>query len=85
VNHKNVLRVVMMFETPHPCLLTPFLPGGSLQQRLEEQGRMDELDVLRFTLGMGEGVAYLHQTGIVHGDLKSPNVLVCEAGFMSLG
>jgi serine/threonine protein kinase len=38
---------------------------------------MDERDLLRFTLGMAEGVAYLHQTGIVHGDLKSPNVLVC--------
>jgi serine/threonine-protein kinase len=77
VNHKNVLRAVMVFETPHPCLLTPFLAGGSLQQRLEEQGRMDELDVLRFSLGMAEGVAYLHQTGIAHADLKSPNVLVC--------
>jgi serine/threonine protein kinase len=77
VNHKNVLRVTMVFETPHPCLLTPFLSGGSLQQRLEEQGRMCERDVLRFSLGMADGVAYLHQIGIVHGDLKSPNVLVC--------
>jgi serine/threonine-protein kinase len=80
-----VLRVVMMFENPHPCVLTPFLAGGSLQQRLVEQGRMDEPNVLRFSLGMADGVAYLHQTEIVHGDLKSPNVLVCEAGFMSLG
>jgi serine/threonine protein kinase len=83
VNHKNVLRAVMMFETPHPCLLTPFLPGGSLLQRLEEQGRMSERDVLRVSLDIADGVAYLHQTGIVHGDLKSPNVLVCEAGFVS--
>jgi serine/threonine-protein kinase len=75
----------MMFETPHPCLLTPFLAGGNLQQRLEEQGRMYEPDVLRFALGIAEGVANLHESGIVHADLKSPNVLVCEGGFVSCG
>jgi serine/threonine protein kinase len=66
----------MVFEIPRPCLLTPFMRNGSLQDRLASDGRMDNEEAHLMGLGIALGLEYLHQKRIIHGDMKSPNVLV---------
>ncbi len=62
-------------EPTRHCLLMEYMEHGSLFSRLEhtaldpEQQRSVALDVAR-------GLLYLHTQGVVHGDLKSANVLL---------
>ncbi|KAG9074642.1 hypothetical protein FS749_013775 [Ceratobasidium sp. UAMH 11750] len=51
--------------------------NGDLSNYIKRHSETD-----RYQLGaqIAEGLAYLHEAGVVHGDLKASNVLVSEAG-----
>ncbi len=62
-----------------PYLVMAYVPGGSLQQRLDRQGPLSVLESLRIALQVCEGLAAAHSQGIVHRDIKPANILL-EAG-----
>eukprot|EP00049_Salpingoeca_infusionum_P014910 m.285314 g.285314 ORF g.285314 m.285314 type:complete len:1284 (+) comp15775_c1_seq2:34-3885(+) len=66
-----------------PFVLVELVENGTLQSLLynAESGHRFELDPTskaRLALDIARGLAYLHQRGIVHLDIKSTNVLVTE-------
>jgi eukaryotic-like serine/threonine-protein kinase len=76
LDHKRIVRVYSLGELPdgRPYLVMAWADRGSLRDRLAEAplpvGR--SLSLLR---EIGEGVAVLHDSGIVHRDLTPGNVL----------
>lgn len=55
------------------------LKGATLEDLIFEQGRRyGEADCARITLQLLELVRYLHQSGVVHLDLRIPNILLHE-------
>jgi serine/threonine-protein kinase len=62
-----------------PYLIMAYVPGGSLQQRLDSQGGLDVVEILRIALQVCEGLAAAHSQGLVHRDVKPANILL-EAG-----
>jgi serine/threonine-protein kinase len=54
----------------------PFVPGESLQQRLNRQGPLDVVDVLRIGQQVAEGLSAAHEQGLVHRDIKPGNILL---------
>ncbi|CAE6455582.1 unnamed protein product [Rhizoctonia solani] len=53
--------------------------NGNVRNYLESHD-LSYLGRLRLCVEISEGVSYLHQTGIVHGDIKGNNVLISEDG-----
>ncbi len=59
-----------------PYFVMPFVPGESLQQRLDRVGPLDVQDVLRIGQQVAEGLAAAHAQGLVHRDIKPANILL---------
>jgi tRNA A-37 threonylcarbamoyl transferase component Bud32 len=74
-----VLFIGVCLRSPNACIVTEWLPRGSLRDVLDDQTQ--ELDwPLRLSLvrGVALGLAYLHSfaPAILHRDLNSSNVLI---------
>lgn len=53
-----------------------FLPGETLQTRIQSHGPLPEPDARQLLMQLLEGIAAAHEAGVVHGDLKPANVLL---------
>ena len=57
-------------------IVMEFVPGGSVTQRLHEAGRFNEAIALKYAGQMFRGLAYLHEKGVIHRDIKGANLLI---------
>jgi uncharacterized protein (TIGR03067 family) len=76
VRHENVVQVYAVEEQPLPYLVMEFIPGETLQQRLDRTGPLDVAEVLRVGRQIAEGLAAAHAQGLIHRDIKPANVLI---------
>jgi hypothetical protein len=76
VRHENVVQVYEVAEQPLPYLAMEFIPGETLQQRLDRVGPLDVPEVLRVGRQIAEGLAAAHATDLIHRDIKPGNVLL---------
>lgn len=75
--HPNVVPILTVHSAGKlPYLLMPFLACESLQQRINRQGALDLVDVLRIGMQTAQGLAAAHAQGIVHRDVKPANILL---------
>jgi len=79
VRHENVVQVYAVEEQPLPYLVMEFIPGETLQQRLDRTGPLETVEVVQFGRQIAEGLAAAHATGLIHRDIKPGNILI-EAG-----
>jgi eukaryotic-like serine/threonine-protein kinase len=57
----------------------PYVPGGSLRQRLAREGPLPVAEVLRLAREVADALDHAHRAGLVHRDIKPENILL-EAG-----
>ncbi len=79
VRHENVVQIYAVEEYPLPHLVMEFIPGETLQQRLNRTGPLELPDCLHIGQQIAEGLAAAHATGLIHRDIKPANILV-ESG-----
>src|SRR5204862_8191914 len=53
-----------------------YIPGPSLQERLDAVGPMPLAEILRIGTQIAEGLAAAHAQGIIHRDIKPANILL---------
>lgn len=58
--------------------ITPYIEGESLRHRLHRDGRFDIDDVVRILAELASALAFAHDKGIVHRDVKPENVLLSD-------
>ncbi|NXP01468.1 IRAK2 protein, partial [Certhia brachydactyla] len=87
--HINVLQLLgFSVETGLHCLIYPYLPNGSLQNKLQCHDDSAPLTWemrISISIGIVRAVEYLHNFGILHGNIKSSNVLLDENFTPKLG
>jgi serine/threonine protein kinase len=90
LRHPNVLLLMGAYADPargELLIVTEYLSGGSLFDFIHKaKAPLDDRMILRMAKDIAVGVNYLHsfKPTILHRDLKSPNVLLDEAGRVKL-
>ncbi|KAF4135994.1 Protein kinase domain [Phytophthora infestans] len=85
LSHKHIVRYKGSYRSEnHFYIFMEYVPGGSIASMLKQFDAFSE-DLIRiFTRQIVQGVAYLHEMGIIHRDIKGANVLVNEQGVSKL-
>jgi serine/threonine protein kinase/formylglycine-generating enzyme required for sulfatase activity len=76
IRHENVVNIYNVDEIPIPYLVMEYIPGQTLQQRLDEHGPLDLPDVLRLGKQIADGLAAAHAQELIHRDVKPGNILL---------
>jgi|GEM_PF-2267097 len=79
VLHPNVIPIHSVSSSASlPYLVMSYVRGGSLQKRLEQEGPLPVVEVLRIGSQIAAGLAAAHDQGLVHRDIKPENILLEE-------
>jgi serine/threonine protein kinase len=76
VRHEHVVQVYEVGEQPLPYLVMEFIPGETLQQRVDRVGPLDVLETVQISRQVAEGLAAAHAMDLIHRDIKPGNVLL---------
>ena len=60
----------------------PYLPGESLRERLDREGRLPMADAVRVGREVASALDYAHRSGVLHRDIKPENILLHEGEAM---
>lgn len=78
VEHPNLVRCLAHGLAPDGqsgWLAMEWIEGASLEEWLEQQGRLDPAPARELVAQVSEGLAELHGAGLVHRDIKPSNLL----------
>jgi eukaryotic-like serine/threonine-protein kinase len=84
LSHPNIVTLYDVGRCDHgPYLVLELLHGQTLAQRLSS-GPMRLGEALRVTVEVARGLSHAHARGIVHRDLSTGNVFLCDDGGVKL-
>jgi serine/threonine protein kinase len=79
LTHPNIVPVIDYGEHEGaPYLVMPYLPGGTLKQRLGTL--MPWQEAVRILLPIAQALDYAHEQNIIHRDIKPSNILLTKKG-----
>jgi hypothetical protein len=81
VNHPNVIKLFSVgYDQGYFYIAMELVEGGSLEQRIRRDGRIDEEEALHIGVQVAEGLRAAQQMGLIHRDVKPANILFTETG-----
>lgn len=80
ISHPNIVSVTDLGITgTTPYIVQEFVRGMDLEELLRQEGCFSENRCIRLFSQLCDGIAFLHDCGIVHRDIKPANVIVSKA------
>src|SRR3989449_6946792 len=81
VAHPNVCRIYEYGEDgPRQYISMELVEGTNLKEVLKKRGALPPAEAFDVAIQVAEGLEAIHQVGIVHRDLKTPNVMLDPHG-----
>ncbi|HET6327590.1 MAG TPA: protein kinase [Planctomycetaceae bacterium] len=85
LRHPNIVRSFGgVCEGNQHFYAMELVEGGTLDKLLEERGKFSAEVAIQLALQMASGLAYAHERGVVHRDVKPGNFLLTTAGKLKL-
>lgn len=85
LDHPNIVRCKGSEELDkHLHIVLEYCGNGSLRDVLKRFGKVPETLAAVYLRQVVEGLAYLHQQGIIHRDIKAANILTMHDGSVKL-
>ena len=77
-NHPNIVAIYDsgLDDDGRPYLVMPFIPGGSLGDRVRASGPLDADEALVLGRKIATALSAAHEAGVLHRDVKPDNVLL---------
>lgn len=80
VRDPNTVQIHAIYEQPIPYIVMEYVPGQTIQQRIDERGPMSVREVLQIGQQIASGLAAAHAVGLIHRDIKPANILLEDCG-----
>ena len=85
VSHPNLVSVYdVLTEDEHVVIVMEYVDGHTLKEKIATERRLEPSEALRVLHGVAGALDAIHQRGIVHRDVKPPNILLGTAGEVKL-
>lgn len=83
LNHPNIVSIYDWgcSEDGTYYIAMEHVPGGTLKDWISREGALDPGAVVEVALQIADALSVAHENGVIHRDIKSPNILVTEAGY----
>ncbi|MCW2783738.1 MAG: pknB 3 [Marmoricola sp.] len=81
LNHPGLVTILDAgVRDEHPYLVMELLDGPTLSRRLRDAGPLGSAEIAAIGSQLAAALAYAHDRGIVHRDVKPGNILLCPDG-----
>ena len=85
ITHRNVVRTHDLGEADGLRFLTmEYVPGTTLRDIIDRKGALALSPGLQIAKQLCRGLAAVHEAGIIHRDIKPPNIMVLPNGLVKL-
>ena len=75
--HPHIVRVTNLFQEDNlPCIVMDFIPGESLYDLVQTQGKLSETKAVEYIKQIGSALTVCHKAGIIHRDVHPNNILI---------
>jgi hypothetical protein len=79
LNHPHIVPVFAVYQGDGLSFFTmPFVKGASFREIMHELGPLESEEALEFLRQAASGLAYAHQHGVIHRDVKPENMMLEE-------
>ncbi|HZU29403.1 MAG TPA: ankyrin repeat domain-containing protein [Bryobacteraceae bacterium] len=85
LSHPGIVTVYQLGEDgPDLFIAMEYVPGGNLEDLLKKRPRLDPEHASSILRQVADALDYAHQSGIVHRDVKPPNILLRQDGCVKI-
>jgi tRNA A-37 threonylcarbamoyl transferase component Bud32 len=85
ISHPNVIQVFDYGrEDALAYIVMQYVPGASLKEYIRDHGPLSTDEASEFTRQILDGLAAIHEAGIIHRDIKPQNVLMSDQRHLKL-
>jgi len=85
LQHPNIATLYDFLEfNGRPCIIMEYVDGQTLVDRIRLQGPLHSAEAWPIFLAIVSAVAYVHDQGIIHRDLKTANIRINSQGVVKL-
>ncbi|XP_062823054.1 mitogen-activated protein kinase kinase kinase 19 isoform X2 [Anolis carolinensis] len=85
LTHINIVGYLgTSLEDSIVSIFMEFVPGGSISSIIHRFGPLPEIVFCKYAQQIVQGVAYLHENGVIHRDIKGNNIMLMPNGVIKL-